>query len=130
MTWLLGVAGSELRLCANDCEMAISREDVGTQTRNAAGGLRRDWIASKRLYKVVYSWLPGPTRFTGDGGMGRDALLALMEAGGALSLHVPTDDEVDEDVTVMFDLGSWSENLLWDGPVGKVWAVSFTLIEV
>lgn len=130
MSWSLGTTGSEARVCANDCQLSISREDVGAQVRNAAGSLRRDWIASKRKFRFSYSWLPGLTRFTGDGGMGRDALLALMEAGGSLSLHVPADDKVEEDVTVMFDLSSWTERLLQDGPLGKVWSLDFVLIEV
>lgn len=126
----LGVAGSEKPLATGDCTLAISYRDIARTTRTAGGTLRADVIATKRVFRFAYSWIPGQTRLVPDGGLGRNDLRALYLAGANLSLHLPGESGV-EDVTVRFALDSWQETLLTrGGPYGWTWELSFDLEEV
>ena len=127
----LGVAGSEVLLSSCDCGMDIAPEQIARQVRTADAGLKQDMVATKRKFRFDYSWLPGKAAHVADGGMGRDELYALYVAGGVLSLHLPSESLGVEDVSVMFEPGSWSERLLQrDTALGWVWAVAFSLVEV
>jgi len=127
----LGTSSSELRMAHGDCVMTVQHPQLVRETRTAAGNLVRDTIATKRIFSFTYSWIPGQKHNVPDGGMGRDDLLALFEAGGEYSFHLPTENDLPEDVTVMFEAQSWSETLLQrDGPFGWVWALGFRLVEV
>ena len=127
----LGTSSNEQRMAHGDCVMTAQHSQIVRETRTAAGSLKRDTIATKRSFSFVYSWIPGQNHNVPDGGMGRDDLLALFEAGGEYSFHLPTEDDLPEDVTVMFDAQSWNETLLQrDGPFGWVWVLSFRLLEV
>ena len=127
----LGVAGTEVLLSSCDCEMDIAPEQIARQVRTAKGDLKQDLVATKRKFRFDYDWLPGKAAHVADGGMGRDELYALYVAGGALSLHLPSEALGVEDVSVMFEAGSWSEKLLLrDTALGWVWAAAFTLVEV
>lgn len=132
----LGIAGSESRLSGCDGTLEMSEEQVCREARNSAGTLARHVIAVKRTWALHYTWLPSKRACVHDGGMGRDDLHALFVAAVAapatvLSLHVPTEDGIAEDVTVQFVAGSWREKLLQSrGAAGTVYALSFALVEV
>jgi hypothetical protein len=127
----LGTEGSEVKLSACDCSVQQSANWFGREVRTADGRLKRDKIAIKRTWEFQYSWLPGKQARVYDGGMGRDELYTLYISGNQLSLLVPQEDGVTEQVDVYFGMDSWRERLIMeDGAWGKVWEVSFTLIEV
>jgi len=128
--FMLGVALSERPLSENDCEMDVATEQTARETRTAAGALCRDLVATKRRWRFAYSWLPAQREKVFDGGMSRDELQALYEAGGSLSFKVPRCNAVPEQTYVLFGLGSYAEKLLLrDVAEGDVYAVSFELVE-
>lgn len=130
----LGVAGSEVLLSGNDCELDVAHEVFGREARMADGSLKRDIIAVKRTWTFRYSYLPGKQRYVHDGGMGRDEIRALFVSLSATSGHslvVPTEDGVAESVTVQFVPNSWKEKLIQrEGPRGTVYELAFALTEV
>ncbi len=130
----LGVAGSEVLLSGNDCELDVSHEMFGREARMADGSLKRDLIEVKRTWSFRYSYLPGKQRNVHDGGMGRDELRALYASKVMYSGHtlvVPTEDGVAESVTVQFVMNSWKEKLIQrEGPRGTVYSLSFALVEM
>ena len=130
----LGVAGSEVRVSACDCELEMAQEQFAQETRNGAGTLTRRAVAVKRTWSLRYSWLPAKRAMVHDGGMGRDELRALYTGivsapANVLSFHIPTEDG-QEDVTVQFVAGSWREKLIQRGGRGMVYEVGFGLVEV
>jgi hypothetical protein len=128
--FMLGVALSERPLSENDCEMDVATEQVARETRTAAGALYRDLVATKRRWRFAYSWLPAQRERVFDGGLSRDELWALYQAGGSLSFKIARCNAIPEQTYVMFGLGSYSEKLLLrDAAEGDVYAVSFELVE-
>ncbi len=133
----LGLSGSETKLSACDCVLDATRMQVHSEVRLMGGGLRRDVIAAKRIWRLHWSYLPGSKAHTFDDGMGRDELDDLFratigDADKALSLHLPGDaDNAAEDVTVQFEAGSWRETLVMrDGYLGNVYDLALALVEV
>lgn len=125
----LGTSGNTKRMCGNDCVMTVAHLQIGRQTRTAQGALRQDVMAAKRTWKFDYSWIPGQTSRTFDGGLGRDALKALMDSKVELTMLLPSEG-VRETVLVLFDLNSWHEELIErDGLYGWTYALSFVLAE-
>lgn len=126
--YLLGATGSEERLCNLTMKVKCTPIELGKRDRLSAGKLVKDVIAVKRSWSFSWRWLAGNTEDTHDGGLGRNALRALFDAGEALNLVIPVEDAEDEAVVVMFGT-DFPEEPVQTSPFWK-WNVGFTLEEV
>ena len=125
--WELGPAGSEERISGCDATLQTAAEQIALGGRAAEGGLKQALVASKRKWQLRYEWIPGQTADVADGGMGRDALLALYEGMEELSFHIAEPGKAVEDVTVL--IAEFDEELKWRG-AHWAWSVALVVEEV
>jgi hypothetical protein len=124
----LGSAGSEQKLSAKGMSIHEAAREIKRETRLASGKLVRDCIARKRAWQLSWKRLAGSTADTEDGGLGRDALRALFDAGGSLNFVAPLEGGGSETTAVMFG-EMFEEELLQTSPFWQ-WRLGFELEEV
>jgi len=127
-SYLLGATGSEKKVSNLTLKLTESSKWIGSETRLASGALVRDNVVKKRTWKLAWKWLPGRTTLVTDGGLGRDDLRALFDAGSAVNFILPKDGAAVETVSVLFGM-AFNEELMQSRPIWK-WNVSFELNEV
>lgn len=115
-------------LSAGGLVVAVDPRALARSTRLAGGTLVRDIIAVKRSWKFTYTDLPGDTGNVRDGGIGRDDLRDLYDAGGAQTLYVPVEGTTAETVQVLFG-ETFSEKRVQILPFWR-FDVGFTLEEI
>ncbi len=117
--FLLGAAGSEQPLSANEGDVQPSIEDLVREVRLAGGNLVRHKI--KKIRHWAFSWkdLPGRRQYVYDGGMSRDDLYALYLADTEMNFYEPNDQGAQTLYVVRFAAGSWKEHLAFRN--GDMW---------
>lgn len=128
--YLLGTAGSEQPLSANDATVSFYVEMIRRDTRLAGGNLISYKVAQKGHWQWRYSWLPGKRTFVYDGGLSRNDLFALLQADNAMSFLVPQDNAPQIAYTVRFAIGSWRERLIKRAGDFFAYEVSFELVQI
>jgi hypothetical protein len=119
--------GSDL-LSAGGLEVTPGATEISRKARLASGTQTKDVIATKRTWKFKYTDLPGLDGNVRDGGPGRNTLWSLYLNGGTLTLVLPVESGIAEDVTVMFGDG-YNEKRTQVSPFWR-WDVEFSLEEV
>jgi hypothetical protein len=128
---MLGVAGSEAVLSANDATFNHSIEDIIREKRLANGALVRYKVTQINHWQWRYSWLPGKQRDVYDGGLGRDELLALYKADQVMNFIVPNQSAAPTTYSVRFEANSYRDRIVWrGGPDATAWEVMFNLVQV
>ena len=124
--YYLGELGSELMLSSVERKVAENPLHIKKETRLASGKLVRDVVAIKRIFPFSYEWLPGQDTDVADGGVGRDSIRDMYDAGGSYNLRVPLEKGGFDDVVVYFD--KYKEVRVRTAP-HYLWDLSFSLVE-
>jgi hypothetical protein len=109
---------------------SCSTQKIVREHQLADGSLRRDLVARKRTFKFSWDWLPSKTSDVADGGLGVDALEALYNETGNLSLRFPDDDGSYATVTVLPMPDGFEKKLMKRINTKHYWNVSLSLREV
>lgn len=112
----------------NRSELQISYEDVGARERMADGGLRRQWVATKRKVSTSWDMCPTDSTKTVDGKWGGREMKQFFDANkGEFSVTVSHGDASPETFQAMFEEFSYSVQKRWGS---DFWSVTLSLEEV